>query len=266
MISNLVAKITDFFKSNVSIFYETEQYILKTAENASELEQILRIRHQVFYQELQNKKNFFKIELDSLDFKCDHLLIIDRVTEETVGCYRLLSSHFFKRFYSQTEFNLDALMAENDVKLELGRASILPAHRNGLVIQLLWRGITAYMKQTDTRFLMGCSSVQTLNPEEITFLIKKIEDEDLVEDQYHIRPTFKYHPYNHGVSLVGSSFFDFSTASKMELPPLIQSYLKAGAKLSPLPAVDRDFGCVDFFTLLDRESMNPLFLRRYFGK
>jgi len=260
----LASKITDRFKSKVSIFTETEHYVLKTAETAFDLEMVLKLRHEVFLKELQNKRNFFKIELDRLDLKCDHLLIIDKQTEAVVGCYRLISSHFIKNFYSENEFDLSRFLdRESDPKLELGRACILPSHRNGMVIQLLWRGITAYMKKTDTRFLMGCSSVQTLDPAAISALIQKVEDEGLVDDQYFIRPTFKYHPLNHGVSVVPKNKID--EASPIELPPLILSYLKAGAKLAPFPAVDQDFNCIDFFTLLDRENMHPLFLRRYFG-
>ncbi|MFM8314939.1 MAG: hypothetical protein ACKOA8_11700, partial [Deltaproteobacteria bacterium] len=47
------------------------------------------------------------------------------------------------------------------------------------------------------------------------------------------------------------------------IPALLQSYLKAGAKVSPTPALDRDFKCVDFFTVLDMESLTQLYERRY---
>ncbi len=277
----VASKITDRFKSKVSVYYETDQYLVKTAENAVELEQVLKLRHKVFYEELQKRRSFFKVELDFLDFKCDHLLIVDRSSEEVVGCYRLLSSHFFKKFYSESEFELTALLQEPGVKLELGRACILPQYRTGTVIQLLWRGITEYMKKTDTRFLMGCSSIHTVKPEEISVLIRKVEEEGLVDDHYQIRPTYKYHPFNHGVTLMEGLIQEMDLENRyepeslhpssvhlsaIELPPLILTYLKAGAKLAPLPAIDLDFHCIDFFTLLDRENMNPLFLRRYFGK
>jgi putative hemolysin len=47
------------------------------------------------------------------------------------------------------------------------------------------------------------------------------------------------------------------------IPALLQSYLKAGAKVAASPALDRDFKCVDFFTVLDMESLTQLYERRY---
>jgi putative hemolysin len=45
----------------------------------------------------------------------------------------------------------------------------------------------------------------------------------------------------------------------------MQAYLRAGAKLSRRPAVDMDFQCTDFFTILDLDEMRDVYARKYLG-
>jgi len=249
------------YTAKVGIYFETESYVLKTAESADEIEELLRLRHRVFLQELQGKRKLFRIDLDRHDLTCDHLMTVDRISGRAVGTYRLLSSHFFDEFYSESEFELGGVKALPGIKLELGRACIDPTHRNGTVIQLLWRGVTAYMKKTDTRFLLGCSSVQTLDPSAIrsvTFALRKLST---TEESLGIFPRIGYRPDEFGIDLTTRS----NTDPAPHIPPLVLSYIRAGAKMAPTPAVDWDFGCVDYFTLLDRESLSASFERKFFG-
>ena len=249
------------YTAKVGIYLETETYLIKTAECADEIDELLKLRHRVFLQELQGKRKLFRIDLDRHDLACDHLMIIDRITGRAVGTYRLLSSHFFDAFYSEGEFQIDRVKELPGAKLELGRACIEPNHRNGMVIQLLWRGITEYMKRTETRYLFGCSSVQTLDPYDIrstTFALRRFGP---TEESLGIYPKKGYRPDEFDMDLTTQS----DTDPKPELPPLVLSYLRAGAKMAPTPAVDWDFGCVDFFTLLDRETLSAPFQRKYFG-
>src|SRR5262249_33483894 len=47
------------------------------------------------------------------------------------------------------------------------------------------------------------------------------------------------------------------------LPPLFQSYLRAGAKVCAEPAIDTFLGSVDFLTVLKIEAMTTRFERKY---
>lgn len=59
-------------------------------------------------------------------FVCDHLIIIEKETADepkrSFGTYRMLCSQFTDRFYSETEFKIDAFLQVPGIKLELGRA------------------------------------------------------------------------------------------------------------------------------------------------
>ena len=48
-----------------------------------------------------------------------------------------------------------------------------------------------------------------------------------------------------------------AAASAPELPGLLEGYLRLGALLCGPPALDRAFGTVDFFMLLDLENLPP---------
>jgi putative hemolysin len=49
------------------------------------------------------------------------------------------------------------------------------------------------------------------------------------------------------------------------LPPLFKVYLDMGAKVCSEPAIDREFGVVDFLIVLDVENLDVRTQRRMFG-
>ena len=256
------------FRSKVAIRYETSDWIVETADSTASLDASLRLRHEVFCDELQGRILPGGIERDDLDDRCDHLLIWDKREGRLAGTYRLFSSHYFPRFYSEEEFHLDTLLAASDEpKLELGRACIRRAYRDGAVIQLLWRGIALYLTATRSRYLLGCSSVQSLDVGTAVNVSAWMRSRDLGLDScFGVVPQAEYrtsHP-----SVFGPSGADSmpSALSDVPVPGLIAAYATAGARFSLEPAFDCDFNCVDFFTYLDLRNLNPLFRRRYFPR
>jgi putative hemolysin len=246
------------FQQKVPIFFETEQFILKTAENPFEVRRALEMRHEIFYKELQGKELAHQLDIDALDTVCDHLLIIDKDSRQIVGTYRIVCSLFAKKFYSQAEFEMEKILAHPGVKLELGRACIKREFRTGGVLTLLWRGIVEYVKQTNAELVFGCASVQTADPLEAAAVYDFLLQRESLRLDMDIKPTKKYR-----VSFVHSAN-PYEGKSAIELtPPLLMSYLKAGAKAAGLPAYDRDFQCFDFFMLLKVEDFSKIFRRRY---
>jgi Putative hemolysin len=47
------------------------------------------------------------------------------------------------------------------------------------------------------------------------------------------------------------------------IPPLLEGYLKAGAKVCSEPALDKKFRCVDFVTILITENLTKTFEKKY---
>lgn len=255
---SLLDKIRNF-RCRIAIYQETDDFIIRSATTGNELHKVLELRHEIFVRKWQGRAKMNGLDVDHFDFNADHLLIISKRRQEIVGTYRLLSSHFTSTFYSQNEFHIEEFLRTPGAKLELGRACIHPDFRNGNTIDLLWKGLARYIEKSKSRHLFGCSSVRTVEPSIVAALLRDVAKRDGYENHFNVRPTAEYaHPE-----------FSLTSASQVELdreimPPLLRSYLLAGAKVHGLPAYDHEFACFDLFTVLDMDRLNPRFRKRFF--
>src|SRR6202008_936833 len=88
---------------------------------------------------------------------------------EIVGTYRMQSGTMAQRnigYYSAREFDFSVYEPIRHEPLELGRASIDRQHRTREVLSLLWRGIAQYAKHHGLRYLIGCSSLNSEDPQD----------------------------------------------------------------------------------------------------
>lgn len=251
------------YRGFVPIRYESDDYLVTTAQTPNELFKVLELRHHVFIKEWQGREHHHGLDVDDFDFAADHLMITDKRSGEVVGTYRLLSSHFTSQFYSNGEFHLDFFLKIPAVKLEMGRACVHPSFRDGRTIDVLWKGLTQYIFKTKTEFLFGCSSVKSEDAKLISRLYQHLRTHEHWSDDFHIRPTTEY-------AFPG---YDSTTLEPLAveerraiLPPLLRSYLHAGAKVYGSPALDRDFACTDLLTILNWKQLNPRFQSRFMVK
>lgn len=250
------------FKPKVKMCIERDRFIIKTAENHEELAKALRLRYDVFYRELLEKRMLLGIDIDKFDFKCDHLIIIDKKSNAFIGTYRLNSSLFSTKYYSETEFNIDSIIALEGTKLELGRACVHRDYRTGSSIALLWRGITEYMKQTGTRYLFGCSSVMITDKDTIAAMYKQLSLNHCSSVDTRVYPKRKYTIKGFD-TLVDCVTDDKKRACVEHIPALVKSYLNMGAVVCGEPAFDKKFKCADFFTLINVENSSENFQKKY---
>lgn len=254
------------FEPRVSFEFERGCFLVKTAGTGAELETCLRLRFEVFHKEFMNKKRTVGVDIDKLDFICDHLVIIDKRTERTIGTYRLNCSKFNDTFYSASEFQMERLLETPGNKLEMGRACIDKEFRTGAVMALLWRGIVEYAQATDSIFLFGCGSVKTTDKFEAALIYKWLRDNGHMTDDFGVVPTKKYRfsGFQDCVDYIEADPLRYNADAVREMiPTLMHSYIKAGAKLAGEPALDLEFGCIDFLTILKTDEMSSLFQRKF---
>ncbi len=254
------------FKPKVEIYAEVGPFVLKTVTNVQELKEALKLRYQVFHREMIGREKSNGIDVDAYDFNCDHLIIVEKRTNQIVGTYRLNCSLFSNDFYSAQEFNLKRILDQPGVKLELGRACIHKDYRRGMVISLLWKGIGDYMAATNAQVMFGCASIKTANPREAAMLYRNFLDDGRFTPEYFAPPTKSFTMPN--LDLWIKHFKSPLTESeKMEvkelIPPLCRTYLKVGAFLGGEPAWDAEFKCIDFLTILHREDLNRTLWKRF---
>ena len=253
------------FVPNITIKMENKKYVIKTAENGFDLEKVLRLRHKVYYEEILHKHTSNSIDLDRFDHLCDHLMVIEKNTNTCVGTYRLNSSLFNNSFYSSTEFHIKKILLLKENKLELGRACIEKGYRNTLSIAMLWKGLMEYVKRTHTRYIFGCSSIKAAKFEEVAPIYIYLQANYFSSDKYRVYPRRK-HRFKKFSKYV--KYRDYSIEKEPYLPDkclfsLLKFYLRSGAVICGEPALDKDFMCTDFFTMLDMTKLNEQIERKF---
>ncbi|HRS88421.1 MAG TPA: GNAT family N-acyltransferase [Smithellaceae bacterium] len=253
--------IFNVFEPKIIINIQKGDYIIKTAENGDELEETLRLRHDVFYREIIGKKRSFNLDMDEHDAYCDHLVIIDRRNDQIVGTYRLIADSFYDKFYSECEFDIQNIKKLDGIKLELGRACIAKNYRNGKTILLLWQGLHEYILKSGARYLFGCASINTTDVMKIAILESYLRQNFYAAQDMRVTPKNSYH-IKELASIV--NVLDAYTTNKPKvarlIPSLLNSYLSLGAKVCGEPAYDSEFKCMDYLTILDLAALNKNYM------
>jgi len=254
------------FEPKIEFCLDKGDFVVKTAQNTQEVLQALKLRHDVFYEELLLEKKSGLIDIDRFDCICDHLMVLEKKTGDLIGTYRFNSSLFSDEFYSATEFDLSNIFKLKGSKLELGRACIRQDQRNGITISLLWAGIAEYVKATRADYLFGCSSIKTTNMHQIFDIYHFVQENYFSPDDTRVQPVGKYKIkklHLAGFNQTNPAInYDAKNARKM-LPSLLRSYLKAGAVVCGEPALDKDFKCIDLFTLMNVAQIENAFSRKF---
>ena len=235
------------------------RYDLYFASSLRELREVQRLRFEVFNLELDeglDEAYALGRDEDRFDRHCHHLVVRDRREGVVVGTYRFMTEDLARDaggFYSAGEFDLGAMRpSTRAAAAEIGRACVHRDHRNGRVIHLLWRGIARYLMHNDKRFLFGCASVPSTEAGVGVALMDELRARGVNHDTLHL-------PALRAMRCEGPPL-----ASDAVLPPLLESYLKLGAKIISAPALDLEFKVVDFLILLDRETLAENVRKHYF--
>jgi putative hemolysin len=263
---------------------EVGRYGLRMAETAQDRDAICRLRFRVFNIELgKGLESSYQTgrDADRFDPYCEHLLVEDRQesnpARRIVGTYRMQSGETAARnlgYYSEQEFSFDKYEPLRGGILELGRASIDREHRTAEVLTLLWRGIAQYAHDMGLRYLIGCSSINSENPAEGWQMYRQLENYR-VPGEFETMPTAAYacpmehegaHPQPSPSQLspeAGAQGCSAEGSLRHSVPKLLRTYLTIGARIAAPPAWDREFGTIDFLTLLDLKLLSPSARNRF---
>jgi putative hemolysin len=257
------------------IHAEVGRYRLRLAQSVEDRDAACRLRFKVFNIELgEGLESSYKTGMDSdqFDLFCEHLLVEDKLeshpARRIVGTYRMQSGTTAARnlgYYSEQEFDFAPYEPLRAGTLELGRASIDRDHRTPEVLSLLWRGIAQYATHMGLRYLIGCSSLNSNDPRQGRQMYRRLEPYR-VAPEFRTAPTAAYAcPSEHEGECTQPSpgKQDPPSPSPANVPKLLRTYLAIGARICGPPAWDRDFGTIDFLTLLDLELLSPAARNRF---
>ena len=223
-------------------------YHLRLADGPDDLRAAQALRFRVFNLELgEGLTSAWQTGLDAdpFDAVCDHLIVEDARAGTIVGTYRMLTGARAAQppgWYGAREFDFTPFEPVRASTLELGRACIDVDHRSFAVLNLLWSGIAAYAQRHGARYLVGCSSLTSTDPAEGAAAWARLRE--------HLAPS----PFRTAPQAAFACPLEVLAPVPPKVPKLLATYLALGARLCGPPAIDREFGTIDFLTWLDLED------------
>ncbi len=253
---------------------------VRLAATKKEVRKAQRLRFKVFFEEggavADAKTKLTRRDADRFDKFCDHLIVIDHSTRnrfgkikpKVVGAYRLLRSDIAEEkkcgFYSAAEYDVASLLERHPHKrfLELGRSCVLADYRGKRTIDLLWRGLLAYVRHYNIDALIGCASFEGANALAHAAQLSYLAYHAQAENEWRVRARESRRT---PMEMLGRESVDERRALAA-LPPLIKGYLRVGARFGDGAVVDRAFNTVDVFVVMPVDKMDARYLEHFGGQ
>lgn len=227
------------------------------AATEREIEETQRLRYQIFAEEMGAQLGTLTegLDIDRFDAYCHHILVRDLDSGEVVASTRILTdtqARLAGSFYSQTEFELDAILALPGRMMEMGRTCVRRSHRQGAAIGMLWSGVAQFMVRNRCDYLIGCTSISMRDGgAQAHATLRQLQEGDKVPSHLRALPKDCLVPA------------DYAVDPAIEMPGLLKAYLRWGAKVCGEPCVDRAFNVADLLMLLRLDQVEHRYLKRY---
>lgn len=243
---------------------------LRIAETEAEILAAQSLRYQVFYEEMsaQPTKDMAaqKRDFDAFDAVTDHLLVIDNSLggglESVVGTYRLMrrdGAAKTGRFYTADEFDISPLTNLSGEILELGRSCVAAPYRSKRVMDMLWRGIAAYVSYYQIEVMFGCASIEGVNPETLALPLSYLHHYHLAPEALRTQAVDDRY-----VAMDRLSKSDFSPkAGIISVPPLIKGYIRLGGFIGDGAVIDPQFQTTDVCIIVKTDLITARYVNHY---
>ena len=243
---------------------------VRLAETTSEVAASQALRYRVFYEEMGAEPTpemaRARRDFDRFDEVADHLLVIDHARgsgpQSVIGTYRLIrrgAAARVGRFYSAEEYDISTMVAYPGEILELGRSCVDASARNRPTMQLLWRGIAAYVFYHQIDLMFGCASLPGIDPEALAVPLSYLYYHHLAPPA--LRPRALASRYVDMRRLATNAIEP--TRSLAELPPLIKGYLRLGGFVGDGAVIDRQFNTTDVSIVVKTDLITDKYYRHY---
>ncbi len=260
-IGNAAPGFTELRASNLGV---------RLAITDDELDAVQALRYRVFYEEMGARPDAAttasRRDRDEFDGIADHLLVVDHDLGEgpgsVVGTYRLIREEAAARhggFYSESEYDISALRSFPGRKLELGRSCTAAAYRNRAVMQLLWRGIAAYVFHYGIDLMFGCASLNGTSPDALAGELSYLASHHMAP--VPIRPRALPSRYVEMCRPVPETVNP--KHALLRLPPLIKGYLRLGGFVGEGAVIDEQFNTTDISIVVQTDLVTEKYYRHY---
>jgi putative hemolysin len=243
---------------------------LRIARTAEELDAAQALRYRVFYEELGAQPDDAAAarsrDSDRYDAVADHLLVVDHDLgdglDSVVGTYRLIrreAAEAIGRFYSADEYDISLIERFPGRVLELGRSCVDSAYRGRAAMQLLWRGIAAYVFTHNIDLMFGCASLPGTDVDALAAELTYLHANHLAPADIRLRALPERY--------VDMRRMDVSEIDARQvlvgLPPLIKGYLRLGGFVGDGAVVDHQFNTTDVAVVVQTDLVTGKYYRHF---
>lgn len=243
---------------------------VRMAATAAEVDAAQALRYRVFYEEMGANPSAEALALrrdrDDFDMVADHLLVVDHELGEgaagVVGTYRMLQREGaarIGRFYSAGEYDLATIEAFPGRVLELGRSCVDSVYRGRAVMQLLWRGIAAYVDEQGIELMFGCASLGGTDPEALAQELTYLYGHHLAPPALRVRAL----PERYVEMVRVDPLTVDSKRAPLLLPPLIKGYIRLGGFVGDGAVIDSQFNTIDVAIVVKSDLVTDKYMKHY---
>ncbi|NVN31453.1 GNAT family N-acetyltransferase [Endobacter medicaginis] len=243
---------------------------VRIAASKAELRAAQALRYKVFYEDMGAQPSGSMAaqhrDFDEFDEVADHLLVIDHERgsgpKGIVGTYRLLrksAADQVGRFYTAGEYDIGQITEFSSQILELGRSCIDPTYRGRAAMQLMWRGVAAYVFRHRIDVMFGCASLPGTDPDALAVQLSYLYHAHLAPPGLRLRAV-----PGRFVEMNRLEFGTFDAQRAMQsLPPLIKGYLRLGGFVGDGAVVDPQFNTTDVAVVVKTDLITDKYYRHY---
>ncbi len=243
---------------------------VRVAATPAEIDAVQALRYRVFYRELGATADAETArtgrDRDRFDQIADHLLVVDHAigagAEGVVGTYRLIKREAaaqIGRFYSADEYDIAPILGFPGRIMELGRSCVDAAYRNRAAMQLLWRGIAAYVFHYQIDLMFGCASLPGTDPDALGVELTYLYQNHLAPPA--VRPRALPHRFVEMRRLRPEAIDPRRALA--QLPPLIKGYQRLGGFVGDGAVIDRQFNTTDVAVVVKTDLVTDKYYRHY---
>jgi len=243
---------------------------VRIASTDAERDAAQALRYRIFYEEMgarpDDRARELRRDVDMFDDVADHLLVIDHAVSSgpkgIIGTYRLVQSEAAERighFYTSGEYDIAPITAFPGRLLELGRSCIDPDYRGRAAMQLLWRGIAAYVFMHRIDVMFGCASLPGTDPARLETELTYLYHNHLAPPALRLRAVPSRYVE---MRRLDPQSIDHKRAQQL-LPPLIKGYLRLGGFIGDGAVVDHQFNTTDVAVVVKTDLITDKYYRHY---
>jgi putative hemolysin len=194
---------------------------------------------------------------DRFDAHCEHLVVRDVEEDLTVGACRILApdgARRIGRYEAEGQFDLDMLGVLRERMVEVGRTCIHPEYRSELVMRRILSTLARYLIENGHDYVIGTADLDMTDGGHRAASVHRLAwERSASPEDYRVYP-IKPLP------------LDILETRVAAAPPVLRSYLDAGAWVSGEPAINSNADSALIPFLLPLARMQDRYARAFLAQ